>query len=326
MKYLLIFTLLVHSICSAETKTVPDTRLISPKIINFELNSIPESYFSSDLNQAKSLIEQNQYENALEIIDKEIKSTTKRSPLQKAYILQGIINHREGKFKEAITSYNNYFKLNAANSDVLLLKALSELKDGLATQAENTLNESIWFNKYSFLTASEANLQLSYLYIALDNKTKAEEFLNKALAVKSDNIAVLNQKAELLLQQDKKAEAISTLRSALTVQAENTQSKLLLSQALLTDVNRSNDEKQILEAGSLARDVLDKSEGNQNTQQTAIALLIRSKIENSKLDEAKKLTKEFSKKYPVFSELQDLKKQIQIEEEGAKESEDGKSE
>jgi tetratricopeptide (TPR) repeat protein len=320
VSYLLIFW---YSLGHAQTVETTPTATVQPaqppqinladlKTVNFNIASIPDTYFSKDLNDARTKIISGQTDEAAELINNNLKNTSKRSPLQKAYILEGYSYYQNSKYKEAVQSYNKYFKLNAANSDVLFLKGLAQAKLGDLAQALDTLNESVWFNKFTFVSPADVDLQISYIYSLAGDKAKASDSMKKALAAKSDDVGALVGYAEMLLDDGKKAEAVATVRTALVTDKDNEETKLLLAKALLKDANRVNNEKDILEAKSVSKEVLSAT-ANPATLQAAAILYARANIENSKFDEASATINTYLKKFPSNTELQNLSKQLQIE-------------
>ena len=306
---LVTYLLLLSSLCYAQT----DAKVLTEvKLINFDPATIPSAYFSPDLNEAKALLISGDSKKAGSIIDTNIKSTTKRSPLQKAYILEGLMKYKEGKYTDAVSAYDNYFKLNAANSDVLFLKGQALLKAGKTDKALEALNEAVWFNKFSFLSPAEVNLQISNIYISADDALKANEFLTKALTANASSPGALLALSDLQLKENKKPEALANLRKALIAQPENQEIKLSLSGALLTNVNRTNHEKEISEAKTLSKEVLDKP-GSPEIEQRAAGLHIKAMIEHGDLEDAATLLKVYLKKFPANEIFQTLQKQLKIE-------------
>lgn len=283
------------------------------RISEFSLTTIPAEYFSPEMNTAKDMLAQGEFEGAAAMINKEITATSKRAPLQKAYILQGLMFSMQKDYAEAIKAYDRYLALHAANSDVLYLKGQAQAASGDIQTALNTLMESHWFGKYTFLSPSDAFLQKSLIYLHLNDKVKASENLTKALSAKSNSAAVLIELANLQLAEGKRAEAIAGLRNAVSADPENDHAKVVLARALLTDVRRGTAEKDIKDARELAKSVAGKETSALKIKEEASALHVRSAIEDEDLPGAAELLKKYQADFPKSSELQAIRQQLDIE-------------
>ena len=290
--------------CQADTSTV--------KLVQFDLNSIPESYFSKTLNSAKQLILNKEWEKAETILSNAIKNTDLRSPLQKAYILQGLLLKETGNSTEAIKAYDRYLRLHAANSDVLFLKAQAQALAGASDKAIESLEEASWFDKFNLIHPSDVYMQISLLYLSQDNKDKAQKYLTKALSKKPDSINALLELARIELAKGNKVESVSYARKALNKDNENQSAKLLLAKAMLTKANRIHGEKEINEAEELAKSGLEQTQ-SESLLIEAASLFATAKIESNKLDEAKTVLTKYMKKFPNNLELRTLDKQLNIE-------------
>lgn len=255
---------------------------------------------------------QNENRKAENIIRKSIRATTSRMPLQKAYILAGLLEERTGNPAGAVKAFDNYLRLNPANSDVLYLKARALSALGKTDESLNVLTESSWFGKFGFIQAADVYSRLAEIYASRDEKDKAQEYLTKALATSAGHAPSLAKLGEIQISKGEKPAAIATLRQAISADPNSVEAKLLLAKALLLRPDRLNGEKDISEAQSLASSVIDQSSSDITTL-SAAELLIRAKIEGQKFEEARKLLSNYSGKFPSSAELQTLSRQLEIE-------------
>ncbi|MEZ4753452.1 MAG: tetratricopeptide repeat protein [Bdellovibrionota bacterium] len=272
---------------------------------------LSEQYFPDYLKDPFADFQAGKYKQVLASL-KPLKESKKiKAARDKIYLLEAMTYKELSQFDNAKKSLLTSRKLRAANSDMLYLLSVCEHQLGNSEKAVEYMEEALWFSKHNLYNAEEIKIKLALLYRHLGQPEKAETVLKTVPA--GAHPGGLLMLAEMQLQEDKKQEAINTLKKLVNTEPENPEAKIALANALLTNTDRTFGRKDITEAKELIETVYNAENASEYIKHKAFPVYIKSKIETGELKQAKQEVDAALLKESGNPEYLRLAKQIQIE-------------
>lgn len=135
----------------------------------------------------------------------------------KSHFLYGLVEEKLKNYTEALTSFEIAFKLNPANSDLLVNQATILYYQKNYTSAQNLVDQAEQINP------SEPNLHnlRSMILFDLGNYAEALQSIEKAISIDNQQAYFYNNKGLYLLFLDKPEEAVDLINQSIQMDPKN---------------------------------------------------------------------------------------------------------
>lgn len=267
----------------------------------------PADYFPTPVRPAVKALSQGDASKALKIIEAGKMKTRRLERLDRVLYLESLAYLQRGDRRQAIQLLDQSLALRSSNSDFLFVQAQLTANPERRLDA---LTQSIWFNRFVAIEPNQVQLQRAKTMLELGLNSQALNILVSLIAAEPSFIEASLILSELHLKAGRKAEALSVLRAAYTIERDDSRLQLSLARTLLTGASRSADASMINEALSIA-EIMARSAGERDPVVSAV--YARALIESGMSAKADKIISSALTQGPNDAELLRLRKQLELE-------------
>ena len=246
-------------------------------------------------------------------VDAIVAKTKRLIAPEKLYVLKAVCEHALSLPQKALESLRKAASFSAASADVNVLLGMTYLSLNDPQKAINAFKDALWFERPGLYPVDEIHILLYRLYKTLELEAEATSALQQASAKNPQSFSARQEQALNMMASGNRAEAIRLSREAAFLAPQNADLKLLLAQALLTNVNRSLHRKDIDESVNICAGVL-KQEGLSDSQYAAaLPVYVRALLAKGDRERAAEVVAASKKRISDTTLLASLERQIQIE-------------
>lgn len=174
--------------------------------------AVKGSFTAESIGHVVSLLESTQSgDAALKWLDEEKAKEGSDIGKIRLLIVEGKLLHEQGKYKEAVSRFDQVLSLKGDDADALYNRGLAKEKLGSFDQAETDLRAVL---KLQPDNATVLNALGYMLVINTQRYADAEQLIRKALELKSDDPAIMDSMGWVLFRSGKTTEAEKWLRKA----------------------------------------------------------------------------------------------------------------
>ncbi|MBN8549176.1 MAG: tetratricopeptide repeat protein [Deltaproteobacteria bacterium] len=271
----------------------------------------PKGFFAGPLSEPLQLLQVGKYDAVIAAIPETLKGRAARP--DKSYVLQGLAQQALGQYKPAILSYRLALQTKPSNSDTLYFLALAQQADGSNEAALQSVDEALFFAKYTWVKLDEILFEKGFLLSLVPNAPKATEALAQAIKLNPQNTSARVLLSRLHSDSGNRAEALRVLREGTSLQPDHHELRLALAKALVSGADRKLNKSDIDESVKIAGEVAAAS-SDEKAKEASVAY-VRSLIAAGNLDTADQAIQSALKRFPADAEVQTLSKQLSIEKE-----------